>query len=59
MLPNISEIARLENVENVFFEGLTAAADARPRRQQQDHPQKLVASVTGPSGELKNLQFKF
>ena len=50
MLPNISEIARLENV---FFEGLTAAADARHRRQQQDHPQKLVASVTGPSGELK------
>ena len=54
MLPNNSKIARLEHGEIVFIEGLTAADDARPRLQQRDHPQKLVASVTGPSGELKN-----
>lgn len=59
MLPNNSEIARLEHVEIVFFEGLTAADDAQPRLQQQDHPQKPVASVTGPSGGLKNLHLRF
>ena len=59
MLPNNSKISRHEHVEVVLFEGLQATDDARPRLQQQDHPRKLDASVTGPSGGLKNLKFKF